>query len=98
MEMSFEDAERYKDKFERRKLLPSLKKTTVQRRCHYHGCSNITELRCKACRAPYCSRDCQSSTGIAVYLCVSCRADRTSQIHSFYCYNAERKRKMVAPR
>ena len=59
MEMSFEDAEVYKDKFERRKLLPSLKNITVHQHCHCRGCSNITKPRCKACRASYCSRNCQ---------------------------------------
>lgn len=59
MDMPFEDAENYRDKFERLKLLPNLETLTVQRFCHRRGCNNNPKVRCKACRASHCSRSYQ---------------------------------------
>ena len=59
MDMSFEDAENYKDRFERLKLLPDLKTLTIQRLCHHRECNRNPRFRCKTCRASYCSRSCQ---------------------------------------
>ena len=59
LEMSIEDAENYKDKFERLKLLPNMKRR-IKRRCHQPLCGVVAAFRCKACRASYCSRKCQT--------------------------------------
>ena len=59
LETSIEDAEIYKDKFERLKLLPK-RNRRIQRRCHQPKCQIDPAFRCKACRASYCSRKCQN--------------------------------------
>lgn len=59
LEMSIEDAEIYKDKFERRKLLPNTN-PRIKRRCHQPVCRIVPVFRCRTCRASYCSRKCQS--------------------------------------
>ena len=58
-ETSIENAENYKDKFERLKLLPSMNRR-IKRRCHQPRCQIAPAFRCKACRASYCSRKCQN--------------------------------------
>lgn len=57
-DMSIEDAETYKDKFERSKLVPKPHRLT-RRICHQRGCQIDPTFRCMACRASYCSRQCQ---------------------------------------
>ncbi len=59
LETSIEDAELYKDKFERLKLLSNMNRR-IRRRCHQPVCKIVPAFRCKACRASYCSRRCQN--------------------------------------
>ena len=59
LDMSIQATEKYKDDFERSELLAKTKAKTIQKRCHQAGCRNHQKLRCKACRASYCSRRCQ---------------------------------------
>ena len=59
LEMSVGDAEAYKDRFERKKIIPNLKKMACSLRCRRATCKAVTDLRCRACRASYCSRYCQ---------------------------------------
>ena len=58
LELSFEDAETYKDGFERLKILPK-RSHQINRRCHQPRCQIALNYRCKACRASYCSLKCQ---------------------------------------
>jgi hypothetical protein len=57
--MSIDEADIFKDTFERKKLLPKLKIMKIRRHCHWEACKVAPTLRCKSCRAPYCSRSCQ---------------------------------------
>jgi len=59
LKTSMEDAEVYKDKFERRKLLSNIKRR-ISQSCRQPACRIVPALLCKACRAPYCSRECQN--------------------------------------
>ena len=58
-DMPIAEAERYKDDFERGKLLPRLKGKNIPKHCRRLGCAVKPKFRCKACRASYCSRRCQ---------------------------------------
>ena len=58
LDTSIGDAENYKDKFERQKLLPNMS-GRIKRRCHQPLCQIVPSFRCKACWATYCSRKCQ---------------------------------------
>ena len=63
MEIPIAEAERYKDGFERGKLLPEGEDYTegkiIPKHCRRLGCAVKPTLRCKECRASYCSRRCQ---------------------------------------
>ena len=59
VQMSIENAETYRDEFERLKLLSNINRR-IKRRCRQRACQMMPTFRCKACRASYCSRKCQS--------------------------------------
>ena len=59
MDMPIAEGERYKDDFERGKLVPSLKGKIIPKHCRRLGCAVKPAFRCKACRGSYCSRRCQ---------------------------------------
>ncbi len=59
MDMLIAEAERYRDDFERGKLLPRSKGKVIPKHCRRLECAVKPTFRCKACRTSYCSRRCQ---------------------------------------
>jgi hypothetical protein len=95
-EMSIEEADTFKDNFERKKLLPNLRRMEIRRRCHWQACKVAPGFRCKACRASYCSRSCQRLDWHRhVFICtVRGRPNLADSLvylirESLYCQNTE---------